>query len=164
MGKVLTGTSQPLRTSPVHRGKWMLDTVLGSPAPTPPPNVPPLKEEPFTGGKILSVRERLEKHRANPICASCHRAIDPLGFALENYDSLGQYRVKDEGGNVIDSAGTMPDGTSVNAGGSVRISTSTRQSRTMWSSSFFATLRMERTLDAGLIGSRAAPRNPANTL
>jgi hypothetical protein len=110
---LLAMSSYANRTSPVVRGKWLLDTILASPPPSPPPNVPPLKEEPFTGGKIVSVRERLEKHRANPVCASCHQTIDPLGFALENYDSLGQYRVKDEGGNVIDSTGTMPNGAKV---------------------------------------------------
>jgi hypothetical protein len=75
--------------------------------------VPAFPEEPFTGGKTRSVRERLEKHRNNPVCASCHQTIDPLGFALENYDSLGAYRTVDEGGNPIDASGTMPDGTRV---------------------------------------------------
>jgi len=109
-GGLLAMSSYANRTSPVVRGKWLLDTIFGDPPPSPPANVPPLKEEPFTGGRIMSVRERLEKHRANPVCASCHQKIDPLGFALENYDSLGQYRVKDEGGNVIDSSGQMPNG------------------------------------------------------
>jgi mono/diheme cytochrome c family protein len=119
-GGLLAMSSYANRTSPVVRGKWLLDTIVGDPPPSPPANVPPLKEEPFNGGKIVSVRERLEKHRANPVCASCHQTIDPLGFALENYDSLGQYRVTDEGGNVIDATGQMPSGAKVDGLSGVR--------------------------------------------
>ena len=106
-------SAYPHRTSPVLRGKWLLDTILGSPAPAPPDDVPPLREEPFTGGRTLSIRERLENHRKNPVCASCHRTIDPLGFALENFDSLGAWRTVDEGGNPIDTSGAMPSGVPV---------------------------------------------------
>jgi hypothetical protein len=112
-GGLLAMSAYPNRTSPVLRGKWLLDTILGSPPPPPPDNVPPLPEEPFTGGRTLSVRERLENHRKNPVCASCHRTIDPLGFALENFDSLGAWRTEDEGGNPIDTSGAMPSGAAV---------------------------------------------------
>ena len=75
----------------VGRGKWILENLLGTPPPPPPPNVPPLKEN-KSGGKVLSMRERMEQHRANPVCASCHARMDPLGFALENFDAIGQWR------------------------------------------------------------------------
>ena len=106
-------SSYPNRTSPVVRGKWLLDTILGAPPPAPPPNVPTLPEEPFNGGKTVSVRERLEQHRSNAVCASCHQTIDPLGFALENFDALGAWRTVDEGGNPVDAGGTMPNGVRV---------------------------------------------------
>jgi hypothetical protein len=108
MGKVLTGTSQPLRTSPVHRGKWVLETLLGAPPPPPPPDVDNvLKDE--EGKKNLTVRQRLERHRANPACASCHRMIDPLGMALETFDPVGKWRDKDQD-QPIDATGTLADG------------------------------------------------------
>jgi mono/diheme cytochrome c family protein len=107
-GSILTVTSHANRTSPVVRGKWILENVLGTPAPPPPPNVPPLEEKP-TKGKVLTVRERMAQHRANPTCASCHKLIDPLGFALENFDAVGRWRTL-ESGTPIDSTGTLPDG------------------------------------------------------
>jgi hypothetical protein len=108
-GSILTVTSYPNRTSPVLRGKWILENVLGTPAPTPPPNVPTLEEN--EGGRpARSMRERLADHRANPVCASCHDIMDPLGLGLESFDGIGRYREKEPGG-VIDSSGQMVDGT-----------------------------------------------------
>jgi len=108
-GSFLTLTSLADRTTVVGRGKWILDNVLGAPPPPPPPNVPPLDEKP-RGGKVLSLRERMEQHRTNPVCASCHARMDPLGFALENFDATGQWRVRD-GDTVIDASAALPDGT-----------------------------------------------------
>ncbi len=108
-GGILAVTSYPGRTSPVLRGKWLLDNILGSPPPPPPPNVPVLPEaEP--GEIAASVRERLAEHRSNPVCASCHSTIDPLGFALENFDVLGGWRNADESGNAVDSRADWPSG------------------------------------------------------
>jgi len=111
-GAVLTVTSYPNRTSPVLRGKWLLENVLGAPPPPPPPNVPALQEK-VAGVQAKSVRERLEQHRANPACASCHRVMDPLGFALENFDAIGRWRTS-EAGMPIDASGSLIDGTQVN--------------------------------------------------
>src|SRR5262249_24112766 len=93
---ILTVTSYGNRTSPVIRGKWILANVLGMPPPPPPPNVPPLKEN-DTSGKILTVRERMAEHRANPVCAGCHRLMDPVGLSLENFDAVGRSRNREEG-------------------------------------------------------------------
>jgi Protein of unknown function (DUF1592)/Protein of unknown function (DUF1588)/Protein of unknown function (DUF1585)/Protein of unknown function (DUF1587)/Protein of unknown function (DUF1595) len=115
-GSILAGTSYPNRTSPVLRGKWVLDTVLGSPPPPPPPNVPALQEA-GESGKVLSVRERLTEHRKNPACASCHLRMDPLGFALENFDATGAWRTVEKNGPAdltpqpIDASAQLPDGT-----------------------------------------------------
>ncbi|MDT8399130.1 MAG: DUF1592 domain-containing protein [Pseudomonadales bacterium] len=111
-GSVLTVTSYPNRTSPVLRGKWVMENILGAPPPSPPPNVPALGEN-TQGAAALSVRERLVLHQKNPSCAGCHSVLDPLGFALENFDAVGRYRNKDEGGQ-IDSSGNLADGTPVN--------------------------------------------------
>ncbi len=111
-GSILTVTSYPTRTSPVLRGKWILENILGTPPPAPPPNVPALKEN-DEGGKITTVRERLEEHRRNPACATCHRVMDPLGFSLDNFDAIGQWRSK-EAGLPIDASGQLADGTKVN--------------------------------------------------
>jgi hypothetical protein len=93
-GSVLTLTSIAERTSPVQRGKWVMEVLLGSPPPPPPPNVPALEETKGTAdsGRPLTVRERMEQHRSNPQCTSCHRVIDPLGLALENFDATGKWR------------------------------------------------------------------------
>ncbi len=107
-GSVLTVTSPPNRTSVVKRGKWVLDNLLGAPPPPPPP-VPAL-EETTKGNHALSLRAALELHRADPGCASCHKVMDPIGFALENYNGIGQWRTKD-GSNEIDPSGKLPDGT-----------------------------------------------------
>ena len=110
-GSVLTLTSHANRTSPVLRGKWIMEVVLGTPPPPPPPDVPDLEAtEGVEEGRVLTVRERMEMHRANPTCNSCHRFIDPLGLALENFDVTGAWRSKDEG-NPVDPSGEMYDGT-----------------------------------------------------
>ena len=109
MGAVLAVSSLPHRTSPVLRGKWILDTMLGTPPPPPPPDVPVLEEATNKSGKFKSLREQLESHRSNPTCASCHNAMDPLGFGLENYDVLGSWRTE-AGGTPIDASGSLPDG------------------------------------------------------
>ena len=111
-GSVLLLTSIADRTSPVLRGKWVMEVLLASPPPPPPPNVPSLDDsvKSNAGGKMLSTRERMEEHRKNPACNSCHRVIDPLGLALENFDATGAWRAKDNG-VAIDSNGDLYDGT-----------------------------------------------------
>jgi hypothetical protein len=107
---ILTVTSYPNRTAPTIRGKWVLEQLLGTPPPPPPPNVPSLKEDAKAG--TLTMRERMEQHRANPACAVCHRAMDPLGFSLENFDGLGRWRdTTGPGAGAIDASGVLPDGT-----------------------------------------------------
>ncbi len=105
---VLTVTSYAHRTSVVLRGKWVLETLLGAPPPPPPPTVPPLEEN--DRRQPTSLRERMEQHRDNPVCASCHARMDPLGFALEHFDATGRWR-EDDGGAAIDAVVTLPDGT-----------------------------------------------------
>ena len=108
-GSILTVTSYANRTSPVVRAKWMLQTILGMGPPQPPANVPALPER--AGGSVpVSIRARLEQHRENPVCATCHAPMDPLGFALENFDGIGRWRTT-EGGFAIDTSAVMPDGT-----------------------------------------------------
>jgi cytochrome c551/c552 len=107
-GSILTVTSYPNRTSVVQRGKWVLENLLGTPPPPPPPDIPALEAH-AKDGKLLTMRQQMEQHRANPTCASCHSRMDPIGFSLENYDGVGAYRAKD-GGSVIDATGKMPDG------------------------------------------------------
>jgi mono/diheme cytochrome c family protein len=112
-GSILMMTSVADRTSPVLRGKWVMEVLLASPPPAPPPNVPTLEEtKGVSEARVLTVRERMEQHRNNPACNSCHRVIDPLGLALENFDVTGQWRIKD-GGSPIDPAGTLYDGTEI---------------------------------------------------
>ena len=108
---ILTVTSYPARTSPVQRGKWILTNILGVPPTPPPPNVPELKDN-GEGSKPLSVRERMELHRANAVCAGCHKVMDPIGFALENFDAIGRWRNTDDGAK-IDAAGTLFEGSRV---------------------------------------------------
>ena len=108
-GSILTVTSLATRTSPVVRGKWILENVLGTPPPPPPPDVPELPER-EESGEPASLRARLEAHRANPVCSGCHSRMDPLGFALENFDAVGRWRDTDAGGAPIDTAGVLPDG------------------------------------------------------
>ncbi len=109
---VLAVTSYTTRTSPTIRGKWLLENILAAPMPAPPPNIPAL-EASNKDGKPLSVREMLEMHRANPACASCHARMDPLGFSLENFDAIGQWRTTDAG-KTINASGVLLDGTQVN--------------------------------------------------
>jgi hypothetical protein len=115
---ILTVTSFANRTSPVVRGKWVMDTLLGAPPPKPPADVPPLKEN-AAGSKPLPVRARLEEHRSNPACAGCHTMMDPIGFALENFDALGAWRWNDSG-FPVDASGRLVDGTKVNGPASLR--------------------------------------------
>jgi hypothetical protein len=120
---ILTLTSTAIRTSPVQRGKYVLEVLLGTPPPPPPPNIPALPEnaESRTGhaAKPLSVRERMEEHRANPTCAACHKMMDPIGFALENYDVVGVWRTNDSGFK-IDPTGQMFDGAKLDGPASLR--------------------------------------------
>jgi hypothetical protein len=109
-GAILTVTSYPDRTSPVVRGKWILENLLGTPPPPPLPNVPPLKPT-NNEGAVLSMRQRMEQHRANPVCASCHAMMDPLGLSLENFDAVGKWRTLGESSTAIDARGRAPDGT-----------------------------------------------------
>jgi len=108
-GSILTVTSYPDRTSPVKRGKWILENLLGTPPPPPLPNVGDLKVTGDTG-TVLSMRERMELHRANPVCASCHSMMDPLGLALENFDAVGRWRTLGEGSARIDASSALPGG------------------------------------------------------
>ena len=112
---VLTVTSDPTRTSPVKRGKWILENLLNTPPPPAPPNVPELEKARLTG----TLRERMEQHRANPACSACHNMMDPLGFALENYNAVGLWR-DSEGGEKIDATGQLPDGTRFSGVGELR--------------------------------------------
>lgn len=111
-GSVLTVTSRPNRTSPVLRGKWLLETILGTPPSPPPPNVPALPEKKSGADqKVLSIRDRMAAHRANAVCAGCHAPMDPLGFALEHFDAIGRWRDVDEAFQSIDASGALADST-----------------------------------------------------
>ena len=107
---ILAVTAYPNRTSPVLRGKWVLENLLGTPPASPPPDVPAL-EETSEAGDVLSMREAMERHRSNPVCASCHRLMDPPGFALEEFDAVGRFRTRTEANTPIDASGALPDGT-----------------------------------------------------
>jgi len=108
-GSILTVTSHSTRTSPVRRGKWILENILGAPPPPPPANVPPLKEKAATG-RPQTMRELMAEHRSNAVCATCHRSIDPMGLALENFDAVGRWRTRADDGAALDVSGTMPGG------------------------------------------------------
>ena len=125
-GSILTVTSLATRTSPVLRGKWILENVFGSPPPEPPPNVPALPENPRPPNdksvetiEVLTVRQRMEQHRINAACVSCHKIMDPIGFALENFDAVGSWRTKD-GRMAVDPSGELVDGTKLNGPASLR--------------------------------------------
>ncbi|MCA1790043.1 MAG: DUF1592 domain-containing protein, partial [Thioalkalivibrio sp.] len=114
-GSILVLTSLANRTSPVLRGKWVMEVLMGTPPPPPPPNVPTLDEssDAATDGRVLTTRERMEQHRANPTCNSCHSLIDPIGLALDNFDVTGKWRVR-ENGTALDTRGEFYDGTQIN--------------------------------------------------
>jgi mono/diheme cytochrome c family protein len=116
-GSLQLVTSNPNRTSPVMRGKWILENLIGTQAPLPPPDVPPLEEKPTATAK--SVRERIEQHRASPTCAGCHKIMDPIGLAMENFDAVGRWRTIDEG-VPIDASAQLVDGTPLNGPSSLR--------------------------------------------
>ncbi|MGE0446718.1 MAG: DUF1592 domain-containing protein, partial [Vicinamibacterales bacterium] len=118
-GSLLSVTSVATRTSPVIRGKFILTTLMGQAEPVPPPNVPALDES-APAATPRSVRQRVEQHRRNPVCASCHRSIDPLGFSLENFNAVGQWRQNTEDGQPVDSAAELQDGTKVNGPADLR--------------------------------------------
>jgi len=129
-GSILTVTSHADRTSPVLRGKWILENILGTPPAPPPANIPPLNENNRVGDKVLSMRERMAEHRSNPACAGCHKIIDPAGFALENFDAVGRWRdadntpavtwVRSEATAHIDASGVLPDGSKFNGPAELR--------------------------------------------
>jgi hypothetical protein len=107
-GAILLATAYPNRTSPVIRGKWILQNILGTPPPPPPPNVPPLKETKTE--QVMTMRERMVEHRRNPVCASCHAMMDPIGLSMENFDATGQWRTRSEALQPLDVSGGLPDG------------------------------------------------------
>jgi hypothetical protein len=109
LGAVLTATSYPLRTSPVIRGKWVLETLLGSVVPPPPPNAGKLPDDDHAAARDLTFRQQLEAHRTKPECAACHSRMDPLGFGLENFDAIGRWR-HHQNGQPVDSSGQLPSG------------------------------------------------------
>ena len=127
-GSILTLTSHATRTSPVKRGKWVLDNIIGAPPPPPPPNVPALEES--QGEEPSTLREQMEQHRRNPVCAGCHSTIDPAGFALENFDAIGRYRTIDrESNKPVNPAGMLPDGVEFDSLGSFRAAVMTHPER-----------------------------------
>jgi hypothetical protein len=115
---VLAITSQPTRTSPVKRGHWVLERILGTPPPPPPPNVPPLEGK--KEAKLATLRQQLEQHRANPDCTGCHARMDPIGFGFENFNAIGRFRDKD-GDLPIDAAGELPGGQKFNGPDELKI-------------------------------------------
>ena len=121
-GAILMVTSHTDRTSPVVRGKWVLDNLLGAPPPPMPANVPPLDENAQQAGRVLTMRERMEEHRRNPVCANCHKLMDPIGLAMENFDAVGAWRTREGGthGTAIDASGVLLDGTKVDGVVSLR--------------------------------------------
>jgi hypothetical protein len=127
-GSILTVTSPAIRTSPVIRGKWILNNILGSPPPDPPPNVPALSDQ-KTQAKMKTMRERMAQHRSSPACASCHSMIDPAGFALENFDAIGRWRTVDDSFNPIDPSGALPDGSAFKSFAEFRAALASRPER-----------------------------------
>ncbi|MEE2776740.1 MAG: DUF1592 domain-containing protein, partial [Acidobacteriota bacterium] len=130
-GSILTVTSYANRTSPVLRGKWLLENILGSPPPPPPPDVPEL-EEPASGTQPASIRAQMEQHRQDPACSGCHARMDPLGFALENFDAIGGWRRTEIGGGAIDASGELPDGTRFDGPAQLRDALLRRKEEFVW--------------------------------
>jgi hypothetical protein len=124
-GSILTVTSYANRTSPVLRGKWILENIVGTPPPPPPPNVPAL-EATSADGRVLSMRERMAQHRANPACASCHQMMDPAGLSMEHFDAIGRWRTKTEAGTAVDASGGLPDGSTFDGAAGLRTALLTR--------------------------------------
>jgi hypothetical protein len=118
-GSILTVTSYANRTSPVLRGKWILENILGTPPPAPPPNVPPLQDNGVTG-KMLSMRERMAQHRVNPACSGCHQLMDPAGLSMENFDAIGRWRTRTEAGTAVDASGGLPGGSTFEGAAGLR--------------------------------------------
>jgi hypothetical protein len=118
-GSILTVTSYANRTSPVLRGKWILENILGTPPPPPPPNVPPLQDNGVTG-KMLSMRERMAQHRVNPACSGCHQLMDPAGLSMENFDAIGRWRTRTEAGTAVDASGGLPGGSTFEGAAGLR--------------------------------------------
>jgi hypothetical protein len=110
MPAVLAATSFPNRTSPVKRSVWVLEQLLGEHVPAAPPNVPALDQQDQASITKLTTRQRTELHRTNPVCANCHQLLDPIGFGLENFDAIGQWRTREPNGEPIDAAGQLPGG------------------------------------------------------
>ena len=108
MPGVLAVTSLPNRTSPVKRGRWVLEQILGQNPPPPPMNVPPLEKQDGKANAGLNLRQRTERHREDPACSGCHRVLDPIGFGLENFDAIGRWRDRDDTGGAVDAAGELP--------------------------------------------------------
>jgi hypothetical protein len=152
-GSILTITSMANRTSPVSRGKWVLESILGTPPPDPPADVPSL-EEAKPGLVPASMREQMAQHRSNAVCASCHSMIDPPGFALENFDAVGRFRRTDEGARPIDPAGTLPDGSKFTDIASFRAELLRHPER-------FVTMFAEKLLTYALGRSLESPDQPA---
>jgi hypothetical protein len=138
----LTVTSVATRTSPVSRGKWILENILGTPAPIPPPGVETNLEKDPAEVKATSLRQRMEAHRNNPVCASCHKIMDPIGFALENFDLVGTWRERD-GPATVDASGRLVDGTALDGPADLRQALLTR-------SDAFATTATEKLLTYAL--------------
>lgn len=110
MAATLAATSFPTRTSPVRRGVWVLEQILGERVPPPPPDVPQLDAQEAKSVEGLTLRQRTELHTKDPVCANCHRVLDPIGFGLENFDAIGRWREQNDAGVAIDSAGRLPTG------------------------------------------------------
>lgn len=110
MPGILAASSFPNRTSPVKRGVWVLEQVLGDHVPPAPPDVPALDQQDQHAVAHLTLRERTEMHRTNPVCANCHKTLDPIGFGLENFDAIGRWRERDDNGESIDASGELPGG------------------------------------------------------
>jgi len=120
MPAVLAATSFPDRTSPVKRGVWVLEQLLGDHVPAAPPDVPALEEQDQKMTAKLTLRERTLLHQTNSVCANCHKLLDPIGFSLENFDAIGQWRLQDDNGEPIDSSGKLPDGQLVSSPGDLK--------------------------------------------